>query len=101
LRFLATRPPPVDWIVSDMRVDARDAARLLVTYEGLLTAKGRVLTTLKLPTRGYLHVLDAALALLEPRYRLLAGRQLFHNRSEVTLLLGLRRAVDDARTAER
>jgi len=90
-RYLAARGAPVDLVVSDMRMDARDAARLLLDFRPLIAAGGHVLTTLKLPERGYLGVLDAALEILAEGFRKVAARQLFHNRNEVTLLLEPRR----------
>ena len=86
-RYLSSRAAPVDLIVNDMRMDARDAARLLLDFKKLLAHDGRLLTTLKLPERGYLAVLDAAFDILGQGYERVAARQLFHNRSEVTALL--------------
>jgi len=86
-RYLSARGAPVDLVVSDMRMDARDAARLLLDFRPLVAAGGHVLTTLKLPERGYLGTLDAALEILGEGYRRVGARQLFHNRNEVTLLL--------------
>ena len=86
-RFLTLGPPTMyDLIVNDMRLDARDAARLLGDYASRLSPRGHLLTTLKLPEHGYLPVLDQALDLFARRYRRVAARQLFHNRSEVTAL---------------
>ncbi len=85
-RYLQTRGAQVDLIVSDMRMDARDAARLLAAYRPLLAPGAHLLATLKLPARGYLGVLDEALAILDATFRRVAARQLFHNRSEVTVL---------------
>lgn len=85
-RYLATRAAAVDLVVNDMRMDARDVARLLVDYRPLVARGGHVLTTLKLPERGYLPVLDQALAILEAAYVRVHARQLFHNRHEVTAL---------------
>lgn len=89
-RYLATRAAPVDLVVSDMRMDARDAARLLVDYRPLVARGGHVLTTLKLPERGYLPILDQALAILETAYVREHARQLFHNRHEITVLVAPR-----------
>jgi len=89
-RYLATRAAPVDLVVNDMRMDARDAARLLVDYRPLVARGGHVLTTLKLPERGYLPVLDQALTILESAYTRVHARQLFHNRHEITVLLAPR-----------
>lgn len=85
-RYLASARETVDLIVSDMRMDARDAARLMLEYGRLLRPDGLIITTLKLPERGFLSVLDTALAILGERYSVRA-RQLFHNRSEVTAVL--------------
>ncbi len=92
-RYLSARGAPVDLVVSDMRMDARDAARLLLDFRPLVAAGGHVLTTLKLPERGYLSVLDQALEILAEGYRRVGARQLFHNRNEVTLLLEPRRSA--------
>lgn len=76
----------VDLLVSDMRMDARDAARLMLAFERVLKPGAKVVTTLKLPERGFVPVLDAALGILSERYAVRA-RHLFHNRSEVTAVL--------------
>jgi 23S rRNA (cytidine2498-2'-O)-methyltransferase len=70
-----------------MRMDARDAARLLLAFAPFLLPNAHLLTTLKLPERGYLPVLDKAFEILAEGYRRVAARQLYHNRSEVTVLL--------------
>ncbi len=86
-RFLASQPRAgFGLIVNDMRLDARDTARLLISVAELLAPSGSILTTLKLPERGFVQVLDAALDLLREHFRVRA-RQLFHNRSEVTAVL--------------
>lgn len=85
-RYLAGARDRVDLVVSDMRMDARDAARLMLAYERVLKPGAKVVTTLKLPERGFVPVLDAALGILSERYAVRA-RHLFHNRSEVTAVL--------------
>lgn len=85
-RYLAGARDRVDLVVSDMRMDARDAARLMLAYERVLKPGAKVVTTLKLPERGFVPVLDAALGILAERYAVRA-RHLFHNRSEVTAVL--------------
>lgn len=77
-------------IVNDMRMDARDAARLLVTAAACLQNDGYIISTLKLPhetqTMHPLTTLKAALNILESGYSFVRARQLFHNRQEVTVL---------------
>jgi 23S rRNA (cytidine2498-2'-O)-methyltransferase len=77
-------------IVNDMRMDARDAARLLGQASRILRGDGFVISVLKLPhaTREIdpLATLRAALKLLDKHYSVVEARQLFHNRQEVTVL---------------
>ncbi|TMC67244.1 MAG: methyltransferase domain-containing protein [Chloroflexota bacterium] len=79
-----------DLIVNDMRMDARDAARLLGQASRCLRNDGFVISVFKLPhaTREIdpLATLRAALALLDKYYGIVQVRQLFHNRQEVTVL---------------
>ena len=83
-RYLAGDPDRFDLIVSDMRMDARDAARLMVACARLLPPAGPVITTLKLPEHGQAAPLQEALGILRAAYTIAGARQLFHNRSEVT-----------------
>jgi 23S rRNA (cytidine2498-2'-O)-methyltransferase len=76
-----------DLIVNDMRMDARDSARLMLDAAPCLQPEGHALMTLKLPAEAPEQVMHQALALLARRYRILGARQLFHNRSEVTVAL--------------
>lgn len=85
--FLQRNREPFDLIVNDMRLDARDSARVMRQARHALRPEGRALMTLKLPTRDPEQVMHQALAHLLGPYRLLAARQLFHNRQEVTALL--------------
>lgn len=80
-----------DVIVNDMRMDAREAARLLgQAARCLRTGDGFVLSTLKLPhaTREIdpLATLREALNILRKHYGIVEARQLFHNRQEVTVI---------------
>jgi 23S rRNA (cytidine2498-2'-O)-methyltransferase len=77
-----------DVIANDMRMDAREAARILAQATPCLRSDGIVISTLKLPhaTREIdpLKNLNEALSLLGRSYDLVQARQLFHNRQEVT-----------------
>ncbi len=79
-----------DVITNDMRMDAREAARLLVQARTCLGNDGFVISTLKLPhaTREIdpLKTLKDALGLLRRHYGIVQARQLFHNRQEVTAI---------------
>ncbi|HZR40346.1 MAG TPA: SAM-dependent methyltransferase [Ktedonobacteraceae bacterium] len=77
-------------IVNDMRMDAREAARLLAKAAPCLRADGFVISVLKLPhaapTINPLITLREALGILKAHYGIVQARQLFHNRQEVTLI---------------
>lgn len=79
-----------DVIANDMRMDAREAARILVQATPCLRSDGIVISTLKLPhaTREIdpMKNLNEALSLLGRHYDLVQARQLFHNRQEVTVV---------------
>lgn len=85
--YLAQEPDRFDIIVNDMRMDARDSARLMVDYARLLYPAGLALMTLKLAEQERRAALDEALAILRRGYTVEGVRQLFHNRSEVTVFL--------------
>ena len=77
-------------ITNDMRMDAREAARLLVQASTCLLNDGFIISVLKLPHETYeidpLKNLNEALKLLQRHFAIVQARQLFHNRQEVTVL---------------
>ena len=87
-----------DVITSDMRMDAREAARLLVQARQSLRPDGFIISTLKLPHAAAgidpLRNLSEALRLLEKHFGFVQARQLFHNRQEVTVFQSLKRVVN-------
>jgi len=85
--YLHEDPDQFDLIVNDMRMDARDSARLMVAYAPLLYPHGAVIMTLKLPETRRGPILDHAFDILRTVYRIEGARQLFHNRSEITVYL--------------
>lgn len=85
--YLEQYPDTYDLIVNDMRLDARDSARLMGAYGRYLYPHGVALITLKLPEKHYDSALDHALNILRQHYTIAGARQLFHNRSEVTVYL--------------
>lgn len=85
--YLADDPDHFDLIMNDMRLDGRDSARLMVGYASCLRPQGLAIMTLKLPAERWEPVLDHSFNILRRAYQILCARQLFHNRSEVTLLL--------------
>ena len=79
-----------DVITNDMRMDAREAARLLVEASACLRTDGFIMSVLKLPHAtpeiDPLKNLREALRLLKRQFGIVQARQLFHNRQEVTVL---------------
>ena len=88
--YLFDEPDQFDLIVNDMRMDARDSARLMVAYAKQLYRHGLVIMTLKLPEQNRRTVIDHALNILQQAYTIAGARQLFHNRSEITVYLRLK-----------
>ncbi|MDB5082116.1 MAG: hypothetical protein JWP00_4040 [Chloroflexi bacterium] len=78
-------------LVSDVRMDANMAAHLMVSFAPLLARDGLAITTLKLPHETAklkpAQLVEQALSILRKTYPNLQARQLFHNRSEITVLL--------------
>lgn len=85
--YLASEPDPFDIIVNDMRMDGRDSARLMVSYARLLYPHGWALMTVKLPEQKREPILEHVFSILKSAYTIAGARQLFHNRSEITIWL--------------
>jgi len=79
-----------DLIVNDMRMDAREASRVLGQAAPCLHPKGFIISVFKLPheTREIqpLMTLKEAMSTLKKYYAIVHARQLFHNRQEVTVI---------------
>lgn len=79
-----------DVITNDMRMDARDAARLLGQAAECLRTDGFVISTLKLPhataTMQPVAIVRQSLRMLREHYAVVQARQLYHNRQEVTVV---------------
>lgn len=77
-------------ITNDMRMDAREAARLLIQTRGYLQRDGFIISTLKLPhataSIDPLRNLREATSLLSRSFDVVQAKQLFHNRQEVTVI---------------
>ncbi|HRE46298.1 MAG TPA: SAM-dependent methyltransferase [Aggregatilineales bacterium] len=89
--YLQREGDTYDWIVNDMRMDAMDSANLMVALAPQLRHEGVALMTLKLPEDDRIEdLISAAFKHLEQVYVIRGARQLFHNRSEITVWLGRR-----------
>lgn len=76
-----------DVIVNDMRMDALESAALMVALHSYLKAGGFAVMTAKLAERHAQRAVREVLDTLSRRYAVVGARQLFHNRSEVTIYL--------------
>jgi 23S rRNA (cytidine2498-2'-O)-methyltransferase len=85
--YLDSEPDPFDIVVNDMRMDGRDSARLMTSFARLLYPHGWALMTIKLPEYRREMILEQTLAILRNAYEIAGARQLFHNRSEITVYL--------------
>ena len=85
--FLEENRAPFDLIVNDMKMDAVLSAALMREAAGSLREGGSVVLTLKLPERPdvWQELVRRAVRALSPAYTEIRARQLFHNRSEVTV----------------
>jgi 23S rRNA (cytidine2498-2'-O)-methyltransferase len=85
--YLKQEPDLYDVIVNDMRLDARDSARLMVAFAPYLRPHGWALMTLKLPEGVRPSLIEHTFTILQQAYTIVAARQLFHNRHEITVYL--------------
>lgn len=87
-----TNAPSFEVVVNDMRMDALESVELMIQARSHLHANGLAFLTLKLPeearaARRNPDIVREALELLSKHYQLAGARQLYHNRSEVTVAL--------------
>jgi len=76
-----------DCIVNDMRMDATYSCNLMGLFVDHLSKNGIAIITIKLPHSNILKIADKSLTMLNKWYDILNARQLFHNRSEITVVL--------------
>ncbi len=97
-RFAATqRGSRFALIVNDMKMDAVESAHIVESISNLLSDDGAVVMTLKLPQLSPVKTfakIREALTVLQQSYEIVGARQLFYNRSEVTVYLQLRRSKE-------
>jgi len=81
---------PFDILVNDMRMDMMESCKIMLDMTPLLAHAGIAVMTFKLPHAQWYKNTKRALALLEKSYTVQGARQLFHNRSEVTVWLSIK-----------
>lgn len=78
-----------DVITNDMKIDIDDTIDILFEAKKYLSDNGIVIATLKLPEKNQQKTASRAIRILSSEYSLTGARQLFHNRSEICVVLRL------------
>ena len=76
-----------DMIVNDMRMDIKPSSQVMLDAYDLLAGSGHVIMTFKLPPSKKLAAINKGLEMLSAKYEIMMAKQLFHNRSEITVVL--------------
>ena len=76
-----------DMILNDMRMDSIDSCNLTGLFCKYLNKNGIAIITIKLPHANILKIANKSLLILKKWYDIAGARQLFHNRSEITVVL--------------
>ena len=77
-----------DIILNDMKIDVDRSIKILISFQEKLNESGLVVTTFKLPHQfAYKSILANINSLTSAGYKLVGAKQLFHNRSEITVVL--------------
>ncbi len=76
-----------DMIVNDMRMDVQGSVEVMLNAFDHLKRNGIAIMTLKLNPRKKLEEIEYGIKNLSKKYTILHTRQLYHNRSEVTVVL--------------
>lgn len=77
-----------DIIVNDMKMEYDESIDVMIEAKDFLKDDGVILMTFKLPKLKWQAATSRGISILEKHFKVLGARQLFHNRSEVTILLG-------------
>lgn len=85
-RFLAEPGEQFDLVVNDMRMEAELSCQVLVDAAPRLRSGGRAVITLKVGRQRPTTTVERAIETLARAYEPEFARQLFHNRSEVTVV---------------
>ena len=76
-----------DLIVNDMSMNITDSVKFMLSLKNRLRGGGHIIMTFKLTKHDRLNRIKEGLRLLSTSYTVLFVKQLFHNRSEVTVIL--------------
>jgi len=85
--YLSKKPGEFDLVTNDMIMAPQDSSRLMLEFDRHLAPGGMAIMTLKLGAREQRRVMDHCFRLLRQAYRVPRVRNLYYNRSEVTVWL--------------
>lgn len=75
-----------DIIVNDMKMDVQKSIQLTSQFYDKLNPNGFIIMTFKLPKNYTLGLINKNIEFLQKKFKLITARQLFYNRSEITVL---------------
>lgn len=84
--FLEKNDMAIDLLLNDMRMDTLDSIKITNDMAPCVKKGGLVIITFKLPKKGKMALVNKGLSLISREYSVLHARQLFHNRSEITVV---------------
>jgi 23S rRNA (cytidine2498-2'-O)-methyltransferase len=76
-----------DIIVNDMKMDAKESTHIMCNASNILSKSGLGIITLKLPRKFNMKKVKDCIKIMENCYKIMGARQLFHNRSELTVII--------------
>ncbi len=84
--FIIAHPEKIyDIIVNDMKMDTNESLEILCQMSNQLKKEGGCLLTLKLPKKEVQKRINTARKMLKDKFEIVKIRQLYYNRSEVTV----------------
>ena len=84
--FLKENASHIDVLVNDMKMDTLKSVSIMNEMSSSIKDGGLAIITFKLPQSKKTAVLNKGLALLSKKYSVKYVKQLFHNRSEITVI---------------
>jgi 23S rRNA (cytidine2498-2'-O)-methyltransferase len=84
-KFMSKDKKSYSLIANDMRMDVGNSAKIMVSLAPKLASDGIAVMTFKLPEKKPLAAMNKGMQILESGYENLRAKQLFHNRSEITV----------------
>ncbi|NBI30652.1 SAM-dependent methyltransferase [Chengkuizengella marina] len=85
--FTRNESTKFDVVVNDMKMDTVESVELMGRAKRLMKSNSIMILTLKLPKKNMKKRVDQAISKLEKWFEIRGVKQLFHNRSEVTVYM--------------